>query len=161
MAFIEYSPLFMTSWTVVTVGQKGLVGKIVAAEMLIFKWYKRCLEWPKCTKSHITFRNKSVVTLPNPLVCRDADKLISLAFENINMFYPALHSPLAGPPNMFTLWCNEYWNIRKFIELQWMTIQSRSPAFSIAVIAAMTVTFDRDVPCADSVQPLRLVAPLT
>ena len=33
MAFIQYSLLIMTSWTLVRVGQKGLVGVIAAVEM--------------------------------------------------------------------------------------------------------------------------------
>ena len=37
MAFIYYLLLIMTSWTVVRVGQKGLVGVIAAVEMLILK----------------------------------------------------------------------------------------------------------------------------
>ena len=36
-AFIQYSQLIITSWTVVRIGQKGLVGVIVAVEMLISK----------------------------------------------------------------------------------------------------------------------------
>ena len=35
MAFIQYSPLIMTSWTVVREGQKRSVGVIAALEMLI------------------------------------------------------------------------------------------------------------------------------
>ena len=37
MAFIQYSLLIKTSWTVIGVGQKWFAGDIAAVEMLIFK----------------------------------------------------------------------------------------------------------------------------
>ena len=38
--FLQYFPLIMTNWKVVSVEQKGLVGVLAAVKMLIFKWHR-------------------------------------------------------------------------------------------------------------------------